>query len=41
MNSFMEAFKGVWLTMLCLAIGAFVCVSLMRQHVLHETISRR
>lgn len=40
-NSFMEAFSGVWLTMLGLAIGAFICVSLMRQHVLHETISRR
>lgn len=41
MSSFMEAFKSVWLTMLCLSVGAFVCVSLMRQHVLHETISRR
>ncbi|KAL6902510.1 major facilitator superfamily domain-containing protein [Trichoderma evansii] len=40
-SSFMEAFRGVWLTMLGLAIGAFICVSLMRQHVLHETISRR
>ncbi|KAM0250488.1 hypothetical protein ACHAQJ_008611 [Trichoderma viride] len=40
-SSFMEAFRGVWLTMLALAIGSFICVSLMRQHVLHETLSRR
>ncbi|PNP53384.1 hypothetical protein THARTR1_06078 [Trichoderma harzianum] len=41
LRSFMEAFRGVWLTMLTLAIGALICVSLMRQHTLHETLSRR
>ncbi|KAL7945566.1 major facilitator superfamily domain-containing protein [Trichoderma barbatum] len=41
LRSFMEAFKGVWFTMLSLAIGALICVSLMRQHTLHETLSRR
>ncbi|RFU73360.1 mfs multidrug transporter [Trichoderma arundinaceum] len=41
LSSFMEAFRGVWLTMLALAIGALICVSLMRQHILHETLSRR
>ncbi|KAL6805514.1 major facilitator superfamily domain-containing protein [Trichoderma sp. SZMC 28012] len=41
LTSFMEAFRGVWLTMLTLAIGALICVSLMRQHTLHETLSRR
>ncbi|KAL7937155.1 major facilitator superfamily domain-containing protein [Trichoderma chlorosporum] len=41
LRSFMEAFRGVWLTMLSLAIGAFICISLMRQHTLHETLSRR
>ncbi|KAH0533080.1 hypothetical protein TsFJ059_001693 [Trichoderma semiorbis] len=41
LKSFMEAFRGVWLTMLTLAIGALICVSLMRQHTLHETLSRR
>ncbi|KAL6878972.1 MFS general substrate transporter [Trichoderma novae-zelandiae] len=41
LNSFMEAFRGVWFTMLALAVGALVCISLMRQHTLHETLSRR
>ncbi|KAH6611310.1 mfs multidrug transporter [Trichoderma cornu-damae] len=41
MSSFMEAFRGVWLTLLALAVGALVCGSLMRQHTLHETLSRR
>ncbi|TFB04088.1 Multidrug resistance protein fnx1 [Trichoderma ghanense] len=41
MNSFMDAFRGVWFTMLALAVGALICVSLMRQHTLHETLSRR
>jgi MFS family permease len=40
-SSFIEAFRGVWFTMLSLAIGAFICISLMKQHVLHETLSRR
>ncbi|KAL7915135.1 major facilitator superfamily domain-containing protein [Trichoderma velutinum] len=41
LRSFMEAFRGVWLTLLTLAIGALICVSLMRQHTLHETLSRQ
>ncbi|KAL7790927.1 MFS general substrate transporter [Trichoderma ceciliae] len=41
LSSFMEAFRDVWLTMLTLAIGALICVSLMKQHTLHETLSRR
>ncbi|TWU72131.1 hypothetical protein ED733_002604 [Metarhizium rileyi] len=40
-NSFMEAFRGVWLTMLGLAIAALVCASLMRHHTLHSTLDRR
>ncbi|KAG5985593.1 hypothetical protein E4U54_005935, partial [Claviceps lovelessii] len=41
MDSFMEAFRGVWLTMLGLAVAALVCVSLMRHHTLHSTLDRR
>lgn len=41
LSSFMDAFRGVWFLMLALAIGALICVSLMRQHTLHETLSRR
>lgn len=40
-DSFVEAFRGVWLTMLALAVGALICVSLMRQHTLHSTLDRR
>jgi len=39
--SFMEAFRGVWLTALGLSVLALVCVSLMREHTLHATLSRR
>ena len=39
-QSYIEAFRGVWLTMLALAIGALVCISLMREHKLHSTLSR-
>jgi hypothetical protein len=41
LDSFMEAFRGVWLTMLGLVILALICVSLMKQHVLHATLARR
>ncbi|PTB69581.1 MFS general substrate transporter [Trichoderma citrinoviride] len=41
LSSFMEAFRGVWFTLLALAVGALICVSLMRQHTLHETLDRR
>ncbi|KJZ71450.1 hypothetical protein HIM_09174 [Hirsutella minnesotensis 3608] len=40
-DSFMEAFRGVWLTQLALAAAALVCVSLIRHHTLHTTIDRR
>lgn len=39
--SFMEAFRGVWLTVLGLAIVGLICVSLMKQHKLHSTLARR
>ena len=39
-QSYIEAFRGVWLTMLALAVGALVCISLMREHKLHTTLSR-
>jgi hypothetical protein len=39
-SSFVEAFKGVWFTMLGLSIAALICVSLMRQHVLHDNLAR-
>jgi len=39
--SFMEAFRGVWVTALGLSVLALICVSLMRQHTLHATLSRR
>ncbi|KAI1802961.1 MFS general substrate transporter [Daldinia bambusicola] len=38
--SFMEAFRSVWLTMLGLVLLELVCVSLMKQHKLHSTLSR-
>ncbi|KND93566.1 Multidrug resistance protein fnx1 [Tolypocladium ophioglossoides CBS 100239] len=40
-DSFMEAFRGVWLTMLAIAIGALICITMMRQHTLHSTLERR
>lgn len=39
--SFMEAFRGVWLTTLGLAIVGLICVSLMKQHKLHSNLARR
>lgn len=39
--SFMEAFRGVWLTTLGLAIVGLICVSLMKQHKLHTNLARR
>lgn len=38
--SFMEAFRGVWLTVLGLAIVGLVSVSLMKQHKLHSNLAR-
>ncbi|KFA77829.1 hypothetical protein S40288_00451 [Stachybotrys chartarum IBT 40288] len=40
-QSFMEAFRGVWLTLLGMAVLALIFVSLMRQHTLHSTLDRR
>lgn len=39
-ESFMEAFRGVWFTLLALAVGALICVSLLKQHTLHSTLDR-
>ncbi|CAN8095752.1 unnamed protein product [Discula destructiva] len=39
--SFMEAFRGVFLTTLGLAVVGLICVSLMRQHKLHSNLARR
>ncbi|KAF3770821.1 MFS general substrate transporter [Cryphonectria parasitica EP155] len=38
--SFMEAFRGVWLTTLGLGIAGLICVSLMKQHKLHSNLAR-
>lgn len=40
-DSFMDAFQGVWLTMLALAIGAIISISFMKQHTLHSTLERQ
>lgn len=40
-ESFMEAFRGVWVTALGLGIVGLFCVSLMRQHTLHSNLARR
>ncbi|KAK6855994.1 Multidrug resistance protein fnx1 [Apiospora arundinis] len=37
---FMEAFRSVWLTTLGLVLLGLICVSLMKQHTLHSTLSR-
>ncbi|KAK3945098.1 major facilitator superfamily domain-containing protein [Diplogelasinospora grovesii] len=39
-RSFMEAFRGVWLTALGIAAVGLICVSLMKQHKLHSTLAR-
>ncbi|KAK3326559.1 major facilitator superfamily domain-containing protein [Apodospora peruviana] len=38
--SFMEAFRGVWLTALGMVLVALVSISLMRQHKLHSNLAR-
>lgn len=40
MASFMEAFRNVWFMMLSLVVLALICVSLLKQHKLHSTLSR-
>ncbi|KAF4120849.1 Dihydrodipicolinate synthase/N-acetylneuraminate lyase [Geosmithia morbida] len=39
--SFMEAFKGVWVFLLALSVGALFSISMIRQHTLHTTLDRR
>lgn len=39
-QSFMDAFRGVWLTGLGLGVIGLVSVSLMKQHTLHSTLTR-
>ncbi|RYP66926.1 hypothetical protein DL770_008716 [Monosporascus sp. CRB-9-2] len=41
MASFMQAFRAVWFLMLALTLLGLVCASLMRQHKLHSTLTRR
>lgn len=38
--SFMEAFQGVWLTLLGLAVVGLISISLMKQHKLHSNLAR-
>ncbi|KAK4168988.1 major facilitator superfamily domain-containing protein [Cladorrhinum sp. PSN259] len=40
-QSFMDAFRGVWLTALALTIVALISVSFMRQHTLHSNLARQ
>ena len=40
MQSFVEAFRGVWFLMVGAAVSALLCVSLMRQYKLHSTLDR-
>ncbi|PHH91871.1 hypothetical protein CDD83_9965 [Cordyceps sp. RAO-2017] len=40
-RSFAEAFRGVWLMMLGLAILALFCIAPMKQHQLHSRLTRR
>lgn len=40
-SSFMEAFRGVWIALLALAVGALIAVSLLKQYTLHSTLDRR
>jgi len=40
-RSFMEAFQGVWLTSLGLAVVGLVGISMMKQHTLHSNLARR
>jgi MFS family permease len=40
-RSFMEAFRGVWLTALSLTVVALISISLMKQHKLHSNLARQ
>jgi hypothetical protein len=39
-NSFMDAFHAVFITLLGITLLGLVCVSLMRQQTLHSTMDR-
>ncbi|ROT39257.1 major facilitator superfamily transporter [Sodiomyces alkalinus F11] len=41
MESFIEAFRGVWLTILGVSLLTLVSLSFMKQHTLHSTLERR
>ncbi|KAL2760706.1 hypothetical protein ACRALDRAFT_2024634 [Sodiomyces alcalophilus JCM 7366] len=41
MDSFIEAFRGVWLTILGISLLALVSLSFMKQHTLHSNLERR
>ncbi|KAK4188186.1 major facilitator superfamily domain-containing protein [Podospora australis] len=40
-QSFMDAFRGVWLTALALTVVGLISVSMMKQHKLHSNLARR
>jgi MFS family permease len=40
-ESFMEAFRGVWIVALTLAVAGLISVSLMKQHKLHSNLARQ
>lgn len=39
--SFMEAFSGVWVTIMGLSVVGLISISLMKQHKLHSNLARR
>lgn len=39
-ESFMDAFHAVFLTLLGMAVVGLVCISFMKQHTLHSTLER-
>ena len=39
--SFMEAFRGVWVTIIGLSVVGLISISLMKQHKLHSNLARR
>ncbi|KAK4041652.1 major facilitator superfamily domain-containing protein [Parachaetomium inaequale] len=39
-ESFMEAFRGVWVVALALTVAGLVSISLMKQHKLHSNLAR-
>jgi MFS family permease len=39
-ESFMEAFRGVWVVALALTVAGLISISLMKQHKLHSNLAR-